>query len=94
MVALAECARIAERDEGTVCGAAFVAMLALMMAEAAIHRRKLKDIWDKHRPQRFYHGHYHVAHHTYYGPTEFFGLDRDATTLARNIAFLTADDLS
>ena len=36
MVALAECARIAERDEGTVCGAAFVAMLALMMAEAGL----------------------------------------------------------
>ena len=36
MVALAECARIAERDEGTVCGAAFVAMLALMMAEAGM----------------------------------------------------------
>ena len=38
MVALAECARIAERDEGTVCGAAFVAMLALMMAEAGLGR--------------------------------------------------------
>lgn len=36
MVALAECARIAERDEGTVCGAAFVAMLALMMVEAGL----------------------------------------------------------
>ncbi len=36
MVVLAECARIAERDEGTVCGAAFVAMLALMMAEAGL----------------------------------------------------------
>ena len=36
MVALAECARIAERDEGAVCGAAFVAMLALMMAEAGL----------------------------------------------------------
>ena len=36
MVALAECARVAERDEGTVCGAAFVAMLALMMAEAGL----------------------------------------------------------
>ena len=36
MVALAECARIAERDEGAVCGAAFVAMLALMMVEAGL----------------------------------------------------------
>ena len=36
MVTLAECARIAERDEGTVCGAAFVAMLALMMVEAGL----------------------------------------------------------
>ena len=36
MVALAECARVAERDEGTVCGAAFVAMLALMMVEAGL----------------------------------------------------------
>lgn len=36
MVALAECARVAERDEGTVCGAAFAAMLALMMAEAGL----------------------------------------------------------
>ncbi len=36
MVALAECARIAERDEGTVCGAAFVAMLALMMVETGL----------------------------------------------------------
>ena len=36
MVALAECARAAERDEGTVCGAAFVAMLALMMVEAGL----------------------------------------------------------
>mgnify|MGYP002929921416 FL=1 len=34
--ALAECARIAERDEGAVCGAAFVAMLALMMVEAGL----------------------------------------------------------
>ena len=33
MVALAECARVAEEAEGTVCGAAFVAMLALMMLE-------------------------------------------------------------
>ena len=36
MVALAECARIAERDEGTVCGAAFVAMLGLMMLETQL----------------------------------------------------------
>lgn len=36
MVTLAECARAAERDEGTVCGAAFVAMLALMMVEAGL----------------------------------------------------------
>ena len=36
MVALAECARIAERDEGAVCGTAFVAMLALMMVEAGL----------------------------------------------------------
>ena len=36
MVTLAECARVAERDEGTVCGAAFVAMLALMMVEAGL----------------------------------------------------------
>ena len=33
MVALAECARVAEEADGTVCGAAFVAMLALMMLE-------------------------------------------------------------
>ena len=33
MVALAECARVAEPADGTVCGAAFVAMLALMMLE-------------------------------------------------------------
>ena len=36
MVALAECARIAERDEGTVCGAAFAAMLGLMMLETQL----------------------------------------------------------
>ena len=36
MVTLAECARVAERDEGAVCGAAFVAMLALMMVEAGL----------------------------------------------------------
>ena len=36
MVALAECARIAERDEGTVCGAAFVVMLGLMMLETQL----------------------------------------------------------
>lgn len=33
MVALAECARAAEEADGAVCGAAFVAMLALMMLE-------------------------------------------------------------
>ena len=36
MVGLAECARIAERDEGTVCGAAFAAMLGLMMLETQL----------------------------------------------------------
>ena len=37
MVALAECARVAEEAEGTVCGAAFVAMLALMMLETQLN---------------------------------------------------------
>ena len=36
MVALAECARVAEQTEGSVCGAAFVAMLALIMVEAGL----------------------------------------------------------
>ena len=36
MVALAECARVAEPADGTVCGAAFVAMLALMMLETQL----------------------------------------------------------
>ena len=34
LVAMAEAARVADGADGTVCGAAFVAMLALMMAEA------------------------------------------------------------
>ena len=36
LVAMAEAARVADGADGTVCGAAFVAMLALMMAEAGL----------------------------------------------------------
>ena len=36
LVALAECARIADGADGTVCGAAFVAMLGLMMLETQL----------------------------------------------------------
>ena len=55
MVALAECARIAERDEGTVCGAAFVAMLALMMAEAGSGRARAGGAARRAWPGHWWH---------------------------------------
>lgn len=65
----------------------------LMLLQAEEHRQKMKDIWDKHHPQRWYHGHYHVDHETWYGPTRFRGLDMDGTSAERAMAFLTAEDL-
>ncbi|QZE10565.1 metallophosphoesterase [Mycobacterium phage ScoobyDoobyDoo] len=64
-----------------------------MLYGAADHRRKMKEIWDKHRPQRYFHGHYHVEHETWYGTTKFIGLDMDGTRMSANVKFLTAADL-
>ncbi|ACH62222.1 hypothetical protein MYRNA_255 [Mycobacterium phage Myrna] len=65
-----------------------------MLLQAEDHRRKMKDIWDKHHPQRWYHGHYHVLYESWYGPTRFFGLDQDGTSTAKNVLFLEPGDLN
>lgn len=66
-----------------------------MLAGAARHRARFREIWDVHHPQRWYHGHYHVPHETWYGPTRFIGLDCDGASggMAQNVAFLKASDL-
>lgn len=64
-----------------------------MLLQAEEHRERMKAIWDVHKPQRWYHGHYHCAHETWYGPTVFTGLDMDGTSADKNIAFLSASDL-
>jgi len=65
----------------------------LMLLQAEEHRQRMKDIWDVHKPQRWIHGHYHVYHETWYGPTIFTGLDMDGTTPETNIMFLGPGDL-
>lgn len=65
----------------------------LMLEQAGQHRRMMKSIWDKHKPQRWYHGHFHVPHTTWYGPTIFEGLHMDGTTMGQNVSFLTPEDL-
>jgi hypothetical protein len=64
-----------------------------MLHGAQQHRIKLREIWDAHKPQRFYHGHYHVDHLTYFGPTIFRGLDMDGTSYHGNVTYLTPADL-
>lgn len=65
---------------------------AIDLVRAEEHRRKMKSIWDKHKPGRWFHGHYHVAHETWYGPTIFTGLDRDGSKMLKNVTFLTSAD--
>lgn len=66
-----------------------------MLYGAQLHREKIREIWDTHHPQRWYHGHYHVPYESWYGPTRFFGLDCDGCSggMSNNVAFLTRSDL-
>lgn len=65
-----------------------------MMAGAGAHRRRVRAVWDKHEPQRWFAGHYHVDYTVWYGPTIFRGLDMDGTTFDRNVAYLEPGDLT
>lgn len=66
-----------------------------MLAGAARHRKRVRQIWDTHHPQRWYHGHYHVDYEIWYGPTRFRGLDCDGARggMSSNVTFLEASDL-
>lgn len=64
-----------------------------MLLQAADHRLKMRDIWAAHKPQVYYHGHYHVYHETFYGPTIFRGLDCDGGKMSENVVFLEPGDL-
>ena len=58
------------------------------------HRKLVKQVVDTVEPLAFFHGHYHRAYEAWYefehGETMFVrGLDRDGSTMGRNIHFLT-----
>lgn len=67
-----------------------------MLAGAAAHRKKMRQIWDAHHPEVWVHGHFHVPYGPlYYGSTKFYGLDCDGARggMEKNVMFLTMADL-
>lgn len=56
--------------------------------EADIHRRKLREIWDKTGAKRLYHGHYHSRYDAELGDGLISGLDMDGTTMQLNTIIL------
>lgn len=66
-----------------------------MLAGAARHRERLREVLDVHWPRVWYHGHYHVAHETWLRNTKFVGLDCDGCKQMRlNVDIMDRLDFS
>lgn len=64
-----------------------------VLAEAEAHRKQMRRIWEAHQPRLWVHGHYHRFYESWLRSSKFLGLDCDGSTMAKNLTFLTREDM-
>lgn len=64
-----------------------------VMYESQQSRLKLRKVWSVHKPQLWFHGHFHVDYEFWLGETKFRGLNMDGGKMIENMTFLTEEDL-
>ena len=63
------------------------------MHDSQKSRIKLRRVWSVHRPQVWFHGHFHCEYEFWLGQTKFLGLDMNGSKMMKNVKFLAPEDL-